>query len=386
MNRTYEKINDKIKTGNVQVLTAFEAKAYIKEKGIKSFFENVDIVICSSFEMHTNALLCLSFGQTDPLIYFSCAYINNVSAYPTGPVDLVLPMITPSLDNPEYSGAHVLEELVSGKDLHFKAQGKNLEVFQNKEFETWFNLKNLNVCRLFVNQAINQNSILATNSGDKDINSNMGTLLANLENSTFNSSSYLNPLVNDPFCKTIGIGTKISVAGANGFITGFGSNHNPKQKRNEYGIPIGGGITLSCVSDVEGMNPRWVRGGYLKSFGPVLYLGIAVPIPVLNIEIAEYLSITDDKIHTTIVDYSIPRRTKPTFGQCTYSELRTSTVVINNKPTLAAPLVSMAWSIEVANALKNNILAKSFYLAEPIKSVNMDVMSKKLDPRLRELV
>lgn len=386
MQRSYGEINEKITSGKVQVLTAFEAKSIIKEKGIKYFTNNVDIVTCSAFEMSTNAFLYLSFGQTDPLIYFSEAYINNVLAYPTGPTDLLLSCSAASSDNPEYGGANVLEELVAHKDVHLRANGKNLEVFLNKNFETWFNLKHLNHARLILNQAVNQNNIVATNSGDKDLNSYMGTLIGHLENSTYNSSSYLNPLVNDPYCKTIGIGSKIWVGGATGFILGHGSNHNPLQKRNEFGIPIGPGITLSALADIESMDPKWVRGGFIKSFGPVLYIGIGIPIPILNDEIAEHFSITDENIHTTIVDFSIPRRTKPTFGQCTYAELRTSTVAINKKPTLSAPLSSMAWAIEISKILKDSIVSKNFFLSEPIAQLSMDVTLKKLDSRLGELV
>jgi len=386
MNRSYSEINEKIKTGTAKVLTALESKEVIKEKGVKYLLENIDVVVCSAFEMHVNALLYLSFGQTDPLIYFSQAYINDIHAYPVGPTDLVLSCVASSIENHEYGGSHVLEELVKGKDIHLKGFGKHLEVFTNKEFETWFNLKQLNQARLILNQAVTQNNIVAANSGDKDINSYMGTLIGKLENSTYNSSSYLNPLINDPFCKTVGIGTKIWIAGSQGFITGHGTNHNPLQKRNKFGIPLATGTTLSANCDINSMNPKWVRGGYLKSFGPVLYIGIGIPVPVLNEEIAHSLSITDDKIHTTIVDFSIPRRTKPIFGQCSYSELRTSTILINNKPTLSAPLSSMSGAIEIAGLIRNEIQNKTFYLSEPIERINTEIEMKKLDPRLGEAV
>ena len=384
MQRTYDEINEKILAGKAQVLTGVEAKALIKEKGIKHFLNNVDVVTFASFEMTTNAILYLNFGQTDPLIYFSEAYINNVAAMVSGPTDLVLSCVSISEDNPEYGGAHIIEDLVKGKDLHFKSTGRNLTVFPNKEFETWFNLKNLNSARLILNQAINQNNIVACNSGQKDLNTNMGTLIGKLENSTFNSSSYLNPLINDPYCKTIGLGSRIWISGAIGYVLGHGSNHNPVQKRNEFNIPIGPGITMSAVADLHSINPKWIRGGYLKSYGPVLYIGIGVPVPVLNEEIAEAVSITDDKIHTTIVDFSIPRRTKPTFGQCTYQELRTSTVLINKKPTLSAPLSSMAFALEICNQLKEAIINKNLMLSEPIEPVSMNVEVKKLDSRLAE--
>ena len=102
MQRTIDEINEKIALSKASVLTAHEAKELIAEKGIKYFFSNVDLITCASFEMVTNALLYLSFGQTDPLIYFSEAYINNVSAVPAGPTDLILSSVTSAKDNVEY--------------------------------------------------------------------------------------------------------------------------------------------------------------------------------------------------------------------------------------------------------------------------------------------
>ena len=386
MKRSYEEINEKIGSGKVTVVTALEAKSLIKEKGINYFEENVDIVTCAAFEMNTNALLYLSFGQTDPLVYFKDAVINNVPAYPVGPTDLVLSCIALSSVNPEYGGAHVIEALAKGKDVHLKTNGKPLEVFINKEFETWFNLREANQARLILNQIVNQNSIVATNSGNADINSNMGTLIGKLENSTYNSSSFLNPLINDPYLKTLGVGSKIWIAGTEGYIIGEGSNHNPNQKRNEYGIPVGPAATLSAIGDLGLMDSKWIKGGYIKSFGPVLYIRIGVAIPVLDSNIAKCLSITDDKIHTTIVDFSIPRRAKPTFGNCTYEELRTSTVMINQKPTLSAPLSSMALAIDICKTLKTLINNGKFTLAEPSMLIDLNKKNNKMDARLGELV
>ena len=386
MTRTIEEINEKIKSGKAHVLTAQEAKSVIKEKGVSYLFQSTDVVTFASFEMHTDALVHLDFGQTDPLIYFSEAFINNVPAYPIGPTDLVVSVIAQARDNPQYSGSHILEDLVNKKDLNLKTIGKNLEVFTNKEFETWFNLSQLNHGRLLLNQAVTQNNIVATNSGTKDINSHMGTLIAKMENSTFNSSSYLNPLINDPYCKHIGIGTKIWIAGAQGLVIGHGSYHNPNQKRNNLGIPVGPATTVSAITDISDMSPKWVRGGYIKSFGPVLFIGVGIPIPLLDEETARNISITDENIHSTLVDFSIPRRTKPTFGQCTYEELRTSTVVINKKPTLTAPLSSMSYAIEICSELKKSITKGDFYLTKKTSDISLSVELKKLDSRLKEMI
>lgn len=382
MERSISDINKKINSGKVFVLTAQEAKKYIKENGLSEFLNTVDIVTCSSFEMQVNALLYLSFGQTDPLIYFDEVYLNNIPTSVCGPTDIAIALSASSSLNPKYSGANLIEDLINKKDIHLKATGKNYEVYKNLEFETWFNLNDVNIARLFLNQVINQNNIVACNAGSKDINSPFGTLIGNLENSTYNSSSYINPLINDPFCQAIGIGTNIWISGGKGIVTGYGTNHNPKQKRNKKDIPVGPSITLSAVCDLFNIIPKFMRAGHINSFGSVLYVGAGIPIPILNESIAKGIEIEDSDIETVIVDYSIPRRGKPILGTCNYRTLRTSTIDISGKSTLCAPLSSMSYAMEISEILKDEILNKSILLTENFSPLNLTLESKKLDSRL----
>ena len=48
----------------------------------------------------------------------------------------------------------------------------------------------------------------------------------------------LSPLLNDPYYKTIGLGTRIFLGGAEGYVTWSGTQHNPWVERTKKGFPI----------------------------------------------------------------------------------------------------------------------------------------------------
>ena len=67
----------------------------------------------------------------------------------------------------------------------------------------------------------------ATNSSNRILRTYMGTLLPNFGNVTFAGTGEISPLNNDPEYRTIGIGTRIFLCGAKGYIIGEGTQHAP---------------------------------------------------------------------------------------------------------------------------------------------------------------
>lgn len=67
-NRTYEEINQKIKSGEVVVVSAEEIVDLVKEKGIDEVFEQVDVVTTATFGPMCSSGAFLNFGHTDPQI------------------------------------------------------------------------------------------------------------------------------------------------------------------------------------------------------------------------------------------------------------------------------------------------------------------------------
>ncbi|NJO72221.1 MAG: hypothetical protein HC825_12190, partial [Oscillatoriales cyanobacterium RM1_1_9] len=194
----------------------------------------------------------------------------------------------------------------------------------------------------------------------------LGPLQPGLGNAVYANVGAIAPLFNDPDLQLVGVGTRIFLGGGIGYISWEGTQHFPLQKRLANRTPIGPAATLALIGDARQMDPHWVRGCYFKNYGPSLMLGVGIPFPVLREEVVERCAVQDQDIVVPVVDFSIPRRVKPTFGLVSYGQLKTGTIQIEGKSVRAAPLASVARSRQVAQELKQWIEAGSFLLSEPV--------------------
>jgi uncharacterized protein (DUF39 family) len=224
------------------------------------------------------------------------------------------------------------------------------------------------------------------NLSDKTIYTYMGILKPRLGNANYSSAGQLSPLFNDPYYKTIGIGTRVFLGGGTGFVTWQGTQHNPGVPRNEKGVPKSGAGTLALVGDLKQMNSKWLVGISILGYGCSLSVGIGVPIPVLSEEILEYTAITDDDIIATIIDYSqaYPNLESDNLGEVTYGQLRSGQIKIQNKNVPTASLSSYSRAVEIATILKKWIQDGKFLLTEPVAPIpgaDSDVTFKPLKER-----
>jgi uncharacterized protein (DUF39 family) len=194
----------------------------------------------------------------------------------------------------------------------------------------------------------------------------MGPLRPNLGNVNFATSGELSPLFNDPYFKTIGLGTKIFLGGGIGYVIGAGTQHNPGPVRNKRGIPMQPSGTLMVKGDLKQMQARFLRGVSIAGYGCSMAVGVGIPIPILNEEIAWYAGVSDEDIQMPVVDYGAD------YGQgksrilkyVTYAELKSGQVEIEGKKVPAVPVTSYALSLEVADLLKKWIESGEFLLTE----------------------
>jgi uncharacterized protein (DUF39 family) len=105
----------------------------------------------------------------------------------------------------------------------------------------------------------------------------------------------------------------------------------------------------------------------MLGYGVSLYVGIGVPIPILNEEMARYTSVRDEDIVTQIYDYSMdyPKGAPKSLGEVNYKDLRSGAIVFNGKKVSTAPLSSYYKAREIANILKEWIERGDFVLGEP---------------------
>ncbi len=375
--KTYDEINSKIKSGDVVVVTAEEMIGIVKDNGPAEAAKHVDVVTTGTFAPMCSSGAFINFGHTSPTIKASKVWLNNVPAYAgIAAVDCYIGATEPCEDDPlnkvwpgefNYGGGHVIEDLISQKKVHLKATAYGTSCYPNKGIEKTITLKNLPQATLCNPRNGYQNYNCAINSTKKTIYTYMGVLKPKVGNANYCSAGQLSPMFNDPYYKTIGLGTRIFLGGAEGYVTWHGTQHNPSAKRTSKGVPVTPSGTLWVMGDLKKMKPKWLTGLSLLGYGCSLAVGLGIPIPILNEEIAQYTAISDKNIYTQIIDYGMdyPNGKSKSYGKVSYAELKSGFIRFENKDVPTTPLSSMVRAREIADILKQWISNGDFLLGIP---------------------
>jgi len=380
MAKTIEEINEKIKQGKAVVVTAEEIIGIAREKGTKKAAEEVDVVTTGTFGPMCSSGAYFNTGHTKPRLKFGGGRVtlNDVPAYAgLAAADLFIGAAALPDDDPRnkvhpgefnYGGGHVIEELVAGKDIRLEATAYGTDCYPRKKLETLINIRDLNDTVLFNIRNAYQNYNIAANTSDKTIYTYMGVLRANLGNINYATAGQLSPLLNDPYYKTIGIGTRVFLGGGTGFVAWPGTQHNPDVPRTKKGVPTRGAAALCLIGDLKQMSPRWLVGTSMLGYGCTLTVGIGVPIPILSEEILSYTTVTDAEIFGAVIDYSgdYPNLKEGILGEVSYAELKSGRVKLKGKEIPTASLSSYPRAVEIASTLKEWIVAGKFLLTEPV--------------------
>jgi uncharacterized protein (DUF39 family) len=121
------------------------------------------------------------------------------------------------------------------------------------------------------------------------------------------------------------------------------------------------------MGNLKEMTPRWLVGVSILGYGCSLAVGIGLPIPVLNEDIAKSTGISDEEIFTQIIDYGkdYPQGKVKSLGQVSYAELKSGTITLNGKAVQTAPVSSYVRAKEIAEILKGWIQDGQFSLSQP---------------------
>lgn len=378
MLRTIAEINEKIRQRQAVVWTVAEVKARVGEMGQEAIARQVDVVTTGTFEPMESSGAIINIGPTDPPLNIRNCWLDGVAAYAGfGAVDLYLGATQMSEtpegeDSRERGGGHVIADLIAGKAVPLRAIGQVSDCYPRSSLETTIHKDRVNQFYLYNPRNLYQNFIVGVNGGDRPLFTYLGPLQPQLGNAVYSSPGAMSPLFNDPDLALVGIGTRIFLGGAIGYITWEGTQHFPLQKRLDNRTPIGPAATLALIGDAKAMNTKWVRGCYFKNYGASLMLGVGIPLPVLTPEVIAHCAVQDTEVVAPVVDFSIPRRVRPTFGLVTYDQLKSGRIIISGKTVRVAPLASIARSQEVAEELKLWIESGDFTLTAPVAPLALD--------------
>ncbi len=379
MSKTYAEINDKIKKGEVVVVTAEEMIDIVDQEGPKKAAEKVDVVTTGTFGPMCSSGAFLNIGHTKPRMKIQKAWLNNINAYAgIAAVDLYIGATEMPEDDPLnkvfpgdfiYGGGHLIQDLVMGKDVQLRAISYGTDCYPRKELNTWIRLEDLNEAFLVNPRNGYQNYNCAVNLSNKTLYTYMGTLKPKLGNANYCSAGQLSPLMNDPYYRTIGIGTRIFLGGGIGYVIWQGTQHNPTVPRTEKGIPLGGAGTLSVIGDLKQMSPDWLVGVSFKGYGASLAIGLGIPIPILDEEMAMFTAVRDEDIYTYVFDYSqgYPNLEPGNLGKVNYKQLKSGEIEIEGKKVPTSPLSSYPRALKIAQILKDWIKQGKFLLTEPVQ-------------------
>ena len=379
--KSFDEINQKIREGKAVVVTAGEIKEMVAEKGPEQAAREVDVVTTATFGPMCSSGAFLNFGHSEPPIRMSKVWLNDVPAYAgVAAVDAFIGATELSETKGfEYGGAHVIQDLVAGKKVKLRAESYGTDCYPRKEIETWISKETLNQAYLFNPRNAYQNYGAATNSSDRVLHTYMGTLLPGYGNVNYSTTGELSPLLNDPYYRTIGIGTRVFLCGAQGYVAWQGTQHNPLRERAKNGVPIGSAGTLALIGDLKEMDPRFLRAATFPGYGVTLFVGVGIPIPVLDEDMAFFLGVRDEDIYTNVYDYAVPSRSRPALARVSYRELRSGAIYLNGRRVRTAPLSSVRIAREIAALLKDWIASGRFLLQQPIEPLPTSTRFKTLD-------
>lgn len=379
--KSFDEINQKIKEKKAVVVTADEIKRIVEEKGSKQAAREVDVVTTATFGPMCSTGAFLSFGHSDPPIKMSKVWLNDVPAYAgLAAVDAFIGATELSETRGfEYGGAHVIEDLVAGKKVKLRATSYGTDCYPLREINTYITKDSINQAFMFNPRNCYQNYSAATNSSDRTLYTYMGTLLPLFGNVNYSTTGELSPLLNDPLYRTIGVGSRIFLGGAQGYVAWQGTQHNPSQVRGENSVPVGPAGTLALIGDLKEMDTRFIRAAVFEKYGVTMFVGAGIPIPILDEDMARFVAVRNKDIHTNVYDYSVPSRSRPVLARVSYEELRSGTVSLNGRKVSTAPLSSLKVAREIAIALRDQISRGEFLLQQPVMPLPLDTRQKVLD-------
>lgn len=374
--KTYTEINEKIKNGTAVVLTAEEVSELSKSLSPKEIAQKVDVVTTATFGAMCSSGAFLNFGHANPPIRMEKIELNGVRVSGgLAAVDTYVGATDCNPANPAYGGAHIIEDLVNGKDVVLEAWGKGTDCYPRKHIKTLINKDSVNEAILYNPRNSYQNYNVATNTTDQIKYTYMGTLLPKMRNASYSSAGELSPLLNDPECRTIGLGTHIFLCGTEGYVTWNGTQFNTSKPVNAFGVPVGNARTIAVIGDLKQMSSRFLRGAYIEKYGITMYVGIGIPIPVLDEDLARRVSIRNEQIETNVIDYGNGNRL---LGKTNYAALHSGSIEVDGHKIRTAPLSSLAKAREIAGILKEWIQKGDFLLTEPVRSMPVNTNLKSL--------
>ena len=174
-------------------------------------------------------------------------------------------------------------------------------------------------------------------------------------------------MLNDPYFRTIGIGTRVFFCGTEGYVAWPGTQHNPAAPRLQNGTPQTPAGTVTLIGDMRKMSSDWLRAVSFTGYGATLSVAVGVPIPIIDEDMLRSVSVTDAQLKAPVIDYSEYYPTghgEAKLGEVTYEELKSGSIRIKDRNVPTGSFSSYALARKVAHHLKQRIEDGDFLLTQ----------------------
>ena len=291
--KSVKEINERIRRGEAVVLTAKELCDMVR-RGEE--VKEVDVVTSATCGVMSGTMAVFSFrvAERGAFVKAKSVLMNGVPAFPgpcpnerLGIVDVVLHGTSTSIYDPaRYGGGALLRDLVEGKSVEVI-----VESVEGKTIEREVTLQEMIYAKLITTRSCFKNYMAFVNPRDRPVKSIFSLIEMDgcLRMVTVSGCGEINPLEKDPLLKAIGIGTKILVNEAVGYVIGAGTRAT-RDRPN-----------LSVCANIKGMSSYYV-GQFVTALGPEVFNSIAIPIPIIDHEVFENAKGLDEEVTLPIAD------------------------------------------------------------------------------------
>ncbi len=370
MRKSIDLINQRLQDGTARVVTADQMPAIVEELGEEGALAEVDVVTTGTFGAMCSSGGFLNFGHAEPPIKMERIWLNDVEGYGgLAAVDTYIGATMQSETRGErYGGAHVIEDFINKKPVELRAQSKGSDCYPRRSITTELTIDDLNQAIMVNPRNAYQRYDAATNTSNTLLYTYMGTLLPNTGNISYSGAGTLNPICNDPNFRLIGSGVPLFLGGAQGMVVGEGTQHSSSS----------GFGTLMTTGDMKDMSSDYIRAAIMHRYGPTLYVGIGIPLPVLDIDVVRATAIRDEDIMVSIRDYGVPSRNRPAVRKVSYAELKSGSVELNGEDVRTSSLSSYRNALAVARKLKDWLDQGQMTLSLPTRYIDTARLSRPM--------
>lgn len=307
--KEFSEILERIERGEAVVLTAEEVSRLVEDED-RSSLDEVDVVTTATRAVMSGTYALLSFPVAGPGSFLRAknVWLNGISAQvgpcpneKLGVLDMVIFGTAHSRDRPDYGGGHLFRDLVEGKTIQVEVQTDEGGLLQAE-----VGLEDMPQARMFGSRHAFKNYSAFVNPGSRPVRTifHARGFEPHCQGATFSGCGQINPLKNDPLLETIGIGTRILLNGAEGYVLGTGTRSS-RDRPN-----------LSGFADMHHMTAEYM-GGFVTGLGPECICSLAVPVPVISSTILEEIARRDREIALPVNDIN----TRTVIGQANYGDV-----------------------------------------------------------------